>query len=193
MQESWRTGTNPSPQVAKPSPSPSPNPIPKYVSEEMMLPPTWTPSSPDLKSQSVSYFKTSSPTFTPVENPLPTSPVSPVKHNAPANDSTRAKSAPSPESLDCLTSSDDEEDGEEEEIASSVCRTSFEFVQQQPSSPLRQPSRSMDQDLLTDEEVIFVILLLRIPFLWVNLFQSDHRYVSIFFFFLRFIGSCVYL
>ena len=131
-----------------------------------MLSPTRTPSSPDSKPQSVSYFKNSLPTFTPVENPLPTSPVSPVKHGvhvAPtAKDSTRAKSTSRPESLDCLTTSDDEEDGEEkgeaeeeeEDIASSVRRSSFEFVQQQPSSPLRQSSRSMDQGLLTDEEVI---------------------------------------
>jgi hypothetical protein len=96
--------------------------------------------------------------------------VSPVKHAiyvAPAKDSARAKSTSCPESLDCLTSSDDEEDGEEksqaeegeeeeeeEDIASPARRSSFEFVQQQPSSPLRQSSRSMDQDLLTDEEVI---------------------------------------
>jgi hypothetical protein len=92
-----------------------------------------------------------------------------VKHAiyvAPAKDSIRAKSTSCPESLDCLTSSDDEEDGEEkgeaeegeeeeeEDIASPARRSSFEFVQQQPSSPLRQSSRSMDQDLLTDEEVI---------------------------------------
>lgn len=122
-----------------------------------MLSPTRAPSSPDLKAPSVSYFKNVLPTFTPVENPLPTSPVSPVKrdiHDASAKDSTRATSVSLPESLDCLTSSDDEEEEDEEEIASPVRRSSFEFVQQQPASPLRQSSRSTDQDLLTDEEVI---------------------------------------